>query len=191
MATSLRKRELASALARLPGGLPPSSTVDAFGLLCGIKPALRVAATPDTEGFLAWAKRHRFAAVADEDGYVVVARAREFAESVLSLDRSCRPHAAELGVELGYPMCCSQRVAEVGEASIDAYAREVIGWTFAGRFRLISPSGYQEGRALLSHLPCSPQCRDSLAQAERVRPAALSLVATPRASPLAAFAASI
>jgi hypothetical protein len=183
--------ELARRLASLPAGLPASLTVDALGLLAGTKPALRVFAAPLQDELLRWADTEGWAAAVDVDGVVVIASEPRVANQILRLDRSRTRHAHEMGILLGYPTCCSTRIATLGEAAIDQRCIEIERWSFRGRFRVIDPTGYRDGRAVLSHLPCSVACRASLALAERVLPSALAVRSHAPASQIATFLTGI
>lgn len=103
----------------------------------------------------------------DEEGFACVGSAPGTASLVLEIDRRASAHEIELGRALGYPACCCERVAEVGESEIDSYAIVVEGWSFEGPYQRINPAGYRSGRALISHLPCSPTCEASLPIADR------------------------
>lgn len=133
-------------------------------LACG-KPAVRFKLPELSAADLAlerWCAAHGYACEVDEDGFCCVAPTLALAEHVLEVDRRTEPHELELGLLLGYPRCCSQAVAEIGESAIDDYAAVVARWPYAGRYRLIDPSGYRRGDSLICHLPCSPTCGPSL-----------------------------
>jgi hypothetical protein len=85
---------------------------------------------------------------------------------VMALDRSPGNHTYSFGRALGYPPCCCRAAAGVGDHAIDAWAEQFRAARFYGRFRQIDPSGYREGRALISHVPCSTSCGPSLRMAE-------------------------
>jgi hypothetical protein len=105
----------------------------------------------------------------DDDNFASVSLEEGHASQVLALDRRAGAHELELGLALGYPVCCCERIASIGEANIDHYAAGIAQWTFAGPYRRINPVGYKSGLALISHLPCSQECRKSLTIAEHAR----------------------
>ena len=145
--------------------LPASAAVDVLHLSANLKSAFRSRlTTPSLFSVVQlWCEQHCLAFRVDQDGFVCVARTIGLATRILRVDRSLEPHERELGSLLGYPTCCSELVACVGESSIDMLAEQVRGWQFVGEYRLIDPSGYLDGNSLICHLPCSPRCSDSLA----------------------------
>ena len=159
----------AAAFAALPHRtLPLSAGVDFLHMVACGKPAVRFKLTEHGSTDLAlWCAAHGDACRVDEDGFCCVAPTLSLAERVLEVDRRTEPHELELGLLLGYPRCCSEGVAEIGESAIDDHAAVVARWPYAGRYRLIDPSGYRRGDSLVCHLPCSPACGPSLELALR------------------------
>ena len=152
--------------------LRPSALVDFILLLACGKPAVRLQAEgggdPRVMAELsAWCRDRGFDMATDGEGFACVASEAGYAGRVLEIDRRPEPHELELGLALGYPRCCAERIAALGESGIDDYAREASTWLFAGPYRRINPSAYREGCALISHLPCSPACGPSLVLANR------------------------
>jgi hypothetical protein len=174
-------------LLELPAELAASATVDALGVLMRVKPAMRTRSGDGTPALLEWADASHLSGVADAEGFVAVASSEALAVKVLAVDRSPDDHCAELGSLLGYPLCCVERIAAVGESAIDAYAESIAAWRYDGAFQLIDASGYRDGRALISHLPCSAECRCSLELARSCLPVAAEL----RGLPVGDFAASL
>jgi hypothetical protein len=144
--------------------------VDFLHLLCSNKPALRVmtrSADTDVRGQVErWAMQHDLGAASDMS-FTWVASSDAVAARLLEIDVSTTAHEVELGRALGYPACCIASIASVGEAEIDECADAIRQWRFAGTFAMIDPHGYEEGRALISHLPCRPDCLASLRLAQR------------------------
>lgn len=159
----------AAAFATLPRGeLPLSAGVDFLHMLACGKPAVRFKLTEHGSADLTrWCAAHGYACRVDEDGFCCVAPTVSLAERVLEVDRRSEPHELELGLLLGYPRCCCESVAEVGESAIDDHAAVVARWPYTGRYRLIDPSRYRRGESLVCHLPCSPTCTPSLELALR------------------------
>lgn len=154
--------------------LRPSALVDFIQFLACGKPAVRLLTKGEGEKTLIdalsfWCRERGLGLVTDGEGFACVASESAYAEHVIELDRSPAAHEVELGLALGYPCCCCERVASVGESGIDAHASEVAAWTFTGCYRRIDPGGYRHGLSLICHLPCSPACVESLAAAERAR----------------------
>jgi hypothetical protein len=151
--------------------LRPSALVDCLLLSLNEKPAIRLRIDSESgiNHLRAWCRHSGFDLAADEDSFACVSAESGFASKVLELDRRTEAHEIELGLALGYPLCCCERVASIGESNIDSYAQEVATWPFVGEHRWINPSGYHSGLALISHLPCSIDCAPSLAIASRAR----------------------
>jgi len=170
-----RAQLIRSRLLALPSLLAASVTVDALGMLAAAKPAMRTFAGDHASALVAWASDTNLNAATDTDGFVAVAHSRATANLVLAVDRSPEQHCAELGTLLGYPRCCADRIAALGEPAIDDYAETVSHWNYSGPFRLIDTAGYASGRALISHLPCSSTCRYSLELAQCCLPVAATL----------------
>lgn len=148
--------------------LPMSAKVDFLHLLGLEKPAVRTNVPEQaTPALRRWCLRYGYGWDADEEGYCCVASSVELARKVLEVDRRIEPHETELGLLLGYPRCCCEAIARVGESGIDDRAAEVARWPFRDRFRLIDPSGYRQGASLICHLPCRADCAASLEIAQR------------------------
>lgn len=149
--------------------LPASAIVDFLHFVACDKPAVRTRVQEsDAETLVAdWCWQYNFAFQIDSDGYFCVARDAETANLILSVDRSAEPHEKHLGILLGYPTCCCDFIATVGESNIDLLEKEIATWSFTGRFHRINPTGYLDGKALICHLPCSPNCLASLHLAEK------------------------
>ena len=148
--------------------LPVSARVDFLHLLVAGKPAVRVKAGEAALGPIGrWSAANGYDHAIDDEGYCCVATGDALAQRVLEVDRRVEPHEVELGLLLGYPRCCCEMIARVGESRIDEQAVVVAGWEFEGQFRLIDPSGYRHGASLVCHLPCSPVCSASLRMARR------------------------
>jgi hypothetical protein len=154
----------ATAFAALPHDtLPRSAGVDFLHLLVSRKPAVRFKLTDHgSTAISGWCHAHGYACRVDDEGYCCVARTASFAEHVLEVDRRSEPHELELGLLLGYPRCCADVVALIGESAIDEHALVVAAWTYEKGFRSIDPSGYRSGTSLICHLPCCPTCLPSL-----------------------------
>ncbi len=168
-----------SYLAALPRRLPASAAVDLLGVLADVKPAARVEAGALAPELVEWAALTGLAAATDPEGYVALARTHKVAAELLAIDRATGAHEYELGLMLGYPTCCSELIATIGEASIDARAATVARWSLDCAFRLIDIAGYKRGEALISHVPCHARCTPSLDLAAALRPTAERVSGTP------------
>jgi hypothetical protein len=140
-----------------------SAWVDFLHLVALDKPAVRIKVPELGLHDLAhWCTQYGYEWSSDAEGFYCVARNRRIADRVLEVDQGTEPHELDLGMLLGYPSCCCEAVAEVGESRIDEYAMAAAKWEFQGRFQLIDPAGYAHGASLICHLPCSPSCEASL-----------------------------
>lgn len=147
--------------------LRPSALVDCILFFSYCKPAVRLLVKGDNEQYLIkallrWCHERELDFAFDSEGFVCIASNEGASEHILGIDRRSESHEIDLGLALGYPLCCCERVAAIGESGIDAYAIEVALWTFAGSYQRINPCGYRQGLSLISHLPCSPTCEASL-----------------------------
>ena len=149
----------------MPDWLKPSAAVDLIQVLVGARPTLRtelrIPASADT--VRRWARGLGLYVAIDIDGFVAMSYQPGAARRLLALDRSPGDHTRQLGLLLGYPACCCRAAAFIGEASIDDWAKTASRRLYFGRFKAINPSGYREGRSLISHVPCSTSCGPSLA----------------------------
>lgn len=152
----------------LPVWFKPSAAIDLAQLWFCIRPVMRTepAQPVDHDRVRRWAERYRFFPVLDNDGFLVLSRTPCLSRRLLDLDRSPGNHTFALGRILGYPYCCCRKAATVGDAALDALAGRFRSDDFLGRFKMISPLGYHDGRALVSHIPCTPRCMPSLKMAE-------------------------
>ena len=154
----------------LPENLPKSSYIDFLLLLASLKPALRIKISQDENRIALndWCETNDFYLLLGEDSYVFIAKNKTMAKNLEQIDTSSFSHEYELGQLLGYPDCCCKKIAAIGEMNIDTYEEEFINDSnFKGAFELINPKGYKNGYALISHIPCSPTCEDSLLIAQK------------------------
>jgi hypothetical protein len=146
--------------------LKPSAVTDLAQLITFVRPAIRTQVAgvpPESVRRLAWQLRC-FAAI-DSEGFVVFSRRQTFSSKILTIDRSAGDHTYVLGRLLGYPACCCRAAALIGDHGLDAWAVEIASRRFIGRFKAINPGTYQDGGALVSHVPCSERCLPSLSMA--------------------------
>lgn len=177
MAPSGNREELidVEGLRALPWDLlRPSALVDFVQLSACGKPAIRLLVKGEgerrlVESLSSWCGETGLDFASDGEGYACIAVRKGEAAAVIEIDRRAEAHELELGLALGYPPCCCERVARVGESAIDNYAGEVATWTFEGLYRRIDPSGYRRGLSLICHLPCSATCEASLVMANKTR----------------------
>lgn len=148
----------------LPQWLPPSAQVDIRHLRLGVRPAIRLHLPRQVTAaeVYRFARRYKWFAVLDDEGFVVLSPNPARARWIMTLDRSLGAHTQALGLALGYPPCCCRAAAALGEAHLDRWAMQLIDSRFLGWFRATSPKGYHNGTAWLSHIPCSTRCEPSV-----------------------------
>ena len=149
---------------------PTSIYVDLLHFISCEKPCVRIYLQNITNHKVItnWCKRHNFAFYIDQYGYICIAHSINTAKEVLRIDKSTIPHTFQLGQMLGYPHCCCDFVAKIGEANIDVLEKEIISaWEFSGLYKLINPIDYKSGKALICHLQCSTTCTKSLQLAQK------------------------
>ena len=100
-------------------------------------------------------------------GFVYIAADKNLLNQVRTIDHSFEPHEKKLGVLLGYPICCCEKIAQVKENNIDDFEQWLVTQAFRGHFHLINPSAYFQGKAFISHVPCSTTCNKSLKIAQK------------------------
>jgi hypothetical protein len=188
MATYWKDLSAIDYLRTLPREWLPSSALVDFILLFGAgKPAVRVQLiNPESSAALfSWCREAGLDLAIDDDAFACISVERGGARRILEIDRASEAHEIELGLALGYPSCCCTHIAAIGEADIDRYAEEVAHWCFTGPNALTNPSGYREGLALVSHIPCSVNCEPSFEIASRARQFVINHVSEPFLSSLA------
>ena len=152
----------------MPEILPLSSKVDLLLFLLSLKPAFRTfVASGNMTLIKSWCDKHEFSFESDHS-FVYISSDHALNRRIKSLDAAEVPHAVELGVLLGYPKCCCNKIASIGEGKIDAYADWLNNQSFSDPYRIINTSMYSQGIALISHVPCSVVCKPSLLIAKKV-----------------------
>ena len=155
----------------LPTTLKPSDYID-FLLFCmNEKSCVRLG---QNDGLVyhemtLWCQKQNLSYVKSESGLMYVSKSKFIAWLAKCTDDSPLNHTYFFGKLLGYPSCCSKKIAEIGENEIDSYEKElVLQNQFAQPFDLINPEGYLKGHALISHIPCCCNCKKSLKLAQKV-----------------------
>ncbi len=150
-----------------PDWLKSSAIVDLVHLLSGIRPVIRteIQSQYRENDVRRWVSRLGCYCCFDDDAFTVISRTPILCRRVLTIDRDPMEHTKALGCALGYPSCCVRAAARIGEENIDDWATEIGSKLYLGRFKVIDPSGYLQGKSAVSHVPCSPRCQRSLAMA--------------------------
>lgn len=149
--------------------LPASAWVDFLNFCASNKPVVRTKLEniSDINNLYLWCSNYGLFMVTDDDLYVCISFDQSLAITTLEVDRSIEPHTYQLGLLLGYPECCCAYIDSMGESKIDKLAIQISKWNFLGKYKMINPTKYLCGQSLISHLPCSPNCRSSLYIAEK------------------------
>jgi hypothetical protein len=154
-------------VSQFTGLLPLSAHIDILLFLLGLKTCMRTCmnnAFTHIQLLQSWSMQ--FSLYFDIDHFVYLAKDKQLLLEVKRTDHSLNPHEIELGALFGYPLCCCEKIAQVGEENIDTFEEQLIQQSFVGEFQLINPSGYRQGKAFISHVPCTTSCQNSLKQAK-------------------------
>jgi len=152
----------------LPKNLKPSDYVDFLLFLAHEKPCLRLGYNQSSvyQDMLVWCKKNKLAYVVSKAGFMYISNNFLLALVAKTVDDSTLSHTYVFGKILGYPTCCSRRIAEIGENQIDEYEKELVSNSdFEEPYHIINPKGYIEGYSLISHVPCCETCKKSLEKA--------------------------
>jgi hypothetical protein len=151
--------------------LPHSAKVDFCQFIACIKPAVRThVSDPQKLQYVLYSFQSLgYQTNHDKNGFLVVSEDSNLSRIIFEIDQSSLPHAASLGRLLGYPKCCATYIDQVGESKIDKVALKQARKKLKGSFSLIDISQYLKGVALISHVPCSYKCQQSLNTALKVR----------------------
>lgn len=150
--------------------LKPSAMVDLHQATLDLRPAFRT----EIQGVISdaevgrWARLRGLYFCRDRDNFVVFSKRPELVRRVLAIDQTAGEHTVWLGQWLGYPSCCARTARRVGETHLDAWSEQVSRRRHVGNFVRTMVSGYAAGRALISHIPCSPHCSASLRMATQL-----------------------
>lgn len=144
--------------------LPLSGYVDFLHFIGCNKPAIRLylPSILNRQKLQLWCELHNYNFVCDEDHYICISRESFIAETVLLVDQMPDAHEYLLGILLGYPKCCCEHIANLGEENIDNFEAVTTKWLFSNKYQFINPIDYVSGTSLVCHLPCSPTCDKSL-----------------------------
>lgn len=146
----------------------PSIKVDFISFFSGTKRVIRSKLKSKSVPCLAVLKNFNIHFIIDELGYIFFSMDLNCLEGAVQADLSLTPHEEELGTLLGYPLCCSRKIKLIGENNIDAYGRIFCNdLKLRGTNLYLDVSHYQEGIALISHIPCSYTCVESMTHAHK------------------------
>ena len=155
--------------ASLPECLKQSDYIDLLLFLMHEKPSVRLGKNDafSYNQMKKWCRKNKFRYVISNDGYMYISKYYTIAKIVQLVDDSSYNHSYILGLLLGYPKCCRKAIMKIGELNIDKYESILCKKKFIGDYRLIDPSLYTKGCALISHVPCSTHCKESLIIAKK------------------------
>lgn len=154
----------------LPFTLKPSDYVDFLLFLLREKPCIRLGFNQAAvyQEMIYWCKDNHLTYIVSKEGFMYISKYRTLAWLAKVVDDSTISHAFLLGKILGYPTCCSKKVASMGECGIDEYEKELVNNNlFQAPYHLTNPQGYVEGYSLISHIPCCTNCNESLRKATK------------------------
>ena len=151
------------AFENLPKNLPKSTYVDFLLFLSKNKFTNRIGPLDKSQlkGLSAWSKTHNYKYITNKHGFIYISYLNPL--KVMELDDSPNSYELELGRLFCYPSCCVTKIKLIKENQIDDFEIYIeSNWKFEGDFKLICPFLYKEGKALISHIPCSTNCKKSL-----------------------------
>lgn len=141
----------------------PSLKVDFISFLSGTKDVMRSKLNSEHVPFLGFLHDFDIKFFIDKEGYIFIATSQEHLKQALFLDISLNSHEVELGKLLGYPSCCVNKIKLISENNIDEYSKS-FSKDLEDKFGDIALNieYYEKGFALISHIPCSIDCSESL-----------------------------
>lgn len=149
--------------------LPFSVNVDVMLLLLGLKPCLRTK-MHSSEGLQlikSWCHQFKAFFHVDHECFIYISFNKNLMKKVIEVDQCIQKHEETLGKLLGYPECCSKKIASIGEDNIDEFEQTFSQKKFQASYHLINPKNYPKGKAFISHVPCSTSCINSLKIAQK------------------------
>ena len=164
----------------LPIWFKASAGVDFAQLIAGVRPAIRTELMypKSSEEVKRWVRQRGWFASIDVDNFIAISRMPGLNRRLLIIDRESSEHTYRLGLALGYPRCCCKAASHIGESNLDSWEEVLCRRQFIGSFQAIDPRNYHEGRSLISHIPCSTRCEESLKMTKMLC-AAKNIVYTP------------
>ena len=140
--------------------LPHSAKVDIFLLIIGVKPAVRIYLEKNQSFLNIFRDAFFDYKVLYHSKALYISKSHDYNQYVAEIDNLSIPHEQQLGIALGYPLCCSCNIREIGENNIDQYEKEFV--RDCTSLDLLDISLYGIGIALISHVPCKMSCVPSL-----------------------------
>lgn len=151
--------------------LPLSANVDMILFLLNLKKCMRTRIRQesiDMEPLIAWSTQFNLSIKLMKTGFLYIASDKKLMDELIEIDLSLESHEKSLGILLGYPNCCCDKISQVGENGIDDFEVWLVTQLFKTPFQLINPLKYRQGKAFISHVPCSTICIESLKIAQNV-----------------------
>lgn len=154
-----------------PHWLKPSALVDLRLTILGIRPAFRTETSSSATNaeIGRWARARSLYFCRDADDFIVFSTKPWLVRHIMTVDQSPGDHLARLGYWLGYPPCCIRSARRMRESNLDRWSEALGARRHIGRFTSNRVSGYRAGQSLISHIPCSPQCKASLDMATKIK----------------------
>lgn|GEM_PF-1592108 len=148
----------------LPDNLKNNDYIDMLLFLIHLKPNVRLGKNHVTayNNMKKWCRTNGYKYIISSSGYMYISRLFISAKITQIVDDSMWKHSDLLGTLLGYPKCCRRKIKEIGEQNIDEYERRLCSNGFKKPYHLINSSTYTKGYALISHVPCCNNCKESL-----------------------------
>lgn len=159
------------AFENLPTTLKPSDYVDFLLFFLREKPCIRLGVNQESvyEEMAQWCKENNLICIVSHAGLMYISKLKILAWLAKIVDDSIVDHTFLFGKILGYPVCCSKKIASIGERRIDEYEKILVqNESFDAPYHITNPQGYVYGYSLISHVPCCTTCKKSLEKASKV-----------------------
>lgn len=154
-----------TAFINLPKNLKKSDYIDLLLFLCNLKKSIRLG-NNNFDTYLVmknWCDKYNFSYTISSSNLMYISKFKILCLITQLIDDSSFNHSYILGRILGYPKCCCKKIALVGEKNIDNFEADLFNSSeLSTPYELINSSYYTDGTALISHVPCSHSCEESL-----------------------------
>jgi hypothetical protein len=156
-----------------------SSKVDILLFLLGIKPCVRSQFIPNNADLIVnWCHKFGLYIIIYSNYNFIFSYSKELNEEVFTTDIQKNQHEIKLGILLGYPLCCCNKIQNIGEKNIDSYETNFNYAHKNNGHPLLDISTYYDGIALISHVPCIAHCLNSIQIATKALSSLLQLINT-------------
>jgi len=147
--------------------MPPSFWTDYADYFCNHdRHAIRTVLAEDLEKGNYIVEQLGLFLIVDFEGFAAISFNRKVCEDTLKIDQSI-DESRFIGKYLGYPECCRLEIEKEKISNIDDYAA-IFSKNIDDK-SVLYITDYLEGKALISHVPCSEKCIESIGNADSVK----------------------